>query len=301
MSAAGATYTGSIIVPAHNEEQRGFRALDVLAGCAARLGVLVVVICNGCTDRTAELARTREGLRVVELAEAGKVGALNAGDRAAGDVFPRLYVDADLDLDVEGIASLLAALSAPGTMLVAPAYRFLVDGSPWLVRTYYGAMEEIPFLVRMHEGHFEGRGVYGVTAEARTRFGEFPPVLADDAFVDRMFDVSEKLAVTDATSGVPVPTSTGAFWRSRMRTTEGSRELARWLATEHPDRLVIPGEQPDPSSSFVRRATHHLRRGGLVASWRLGTLVRLSVYLGVEACTRLRVAVARTGRRSSWR
>ena len=55
------------------------------------------VVANACTDRTAEIAR-EAGVRVVEISTPGKANALRLGD-AECVTFPRIYVDADIELE----------------------------------------------------------------------------------------------------------------------------------------------------------------------------------------------------------
>ena len=56
----------SVIVPAHNEEKYVVRCINSVKQAASRVkcGVEIIVVCNRCTDRTAELAEAR-GARVV--------------------------------------------------------------------------------------------------------------------------------------------------------------------------------------------------------------------------------------------
>ena len=56
----------SVIVPAHNEEKYVGRCIESVKQAAARVkcGVEVIVVCNRCTDRTAEIALAG-GARVV--------------------------------------------------------------------------------------------------------------------------------------------------------------------------------------------------------------------------------------------
>jgi glycosyltransferase involved in cell wall biosynthesis len=72
----------SIIVPAHNESSVIARALAAWIGDSRSDGMDVVVVCNGCTDNTAEIAR-RFGptARVIESEVARKTHALNLGDQ----------------------------------------------------------------------------------------------------------------------------------------------------------------------------------------------------------------------------
>ncbi len=84
----------AIIIPAFNEEQR---ILNVLyAAKASKLKSEIIVVDDGSSDHTAEIARSVEGVRVLKLkGNRGKGGALVAGVQAtkAGIV---AFVDADL-------------------------------------------------------------------------------------------------------------------------------------------------------------------------------------------------------------
>ena len=105
----------SVVIAAHNEESVIGRCLDALLDQQASTPFQIVVSANGCTDRTAEVAASR-GVSVVDRPEAGKPGALNAGDRLAGG-FPRCYLDADIVVPTGGIAALAAALETSSELL----------------------------------------------------------------------------------------------------------------------------------------------------------------------------------------
>lgn len=82
-----------VIIPAYNEEETVGSVIDVVKN----MPVIdeVVVISDGSTDATAEVAR-RRGAHVVELRDnVGKGGAMKAGiDRADADIY--IFLDADL-------------------------------------------------------------------------------------------------------------------------------------------------------------------------------------------------------------
>jgi len=79
----------SVVVPVHNEGPRLARNLQrMLAGDAGRR-IDLVVVANGCTDDSADIARAASPrVRVIEIPEASKIAALNAGD-AVAEVYPR--------------------------------------------------------------------------------------------------------------------------------------------------------------------------------------------------------------------
>jgi len=91
---AGPQQTISIVIPAYEE---GPRIAGVLAPLATTRWITErIVIDDGSTDDTAEVAMSYAGVDVVRLPEnRGKGAALQAGlDRAAGDVV--VFLDADL-------------------------------------------------------------------------------------------------------------------------------------------------------------------------------------------------------------
>lgn len=84
----------AIIIPAKDEELRIARVL--VAASESKLAGEVIVVSDGSTDRTADIARKFKQVRVVELKEnLGKGGAMLAGVRATeADIV--CFVDADL-------------------------------------------------------------------------------------------------------------------------------------------------------------------------------------------------------------
>jgi len=87
----------AIIIPAKDEEGRIQNVLR--AAVASKLATEVIVVSDGSVDRTAEVARRFEGVRVVELPwNHGKGGAMAAGVNAT-----RAQVVAFIDADLSGL------------------------------------------------------------------------------------------------------------------------------------------------------------------------------------------------------
>jgi glycosyltransferase involved in cell wall biosynthesis len=210
---------GSVIVPAHNEERVIGRCLDsLLLGFDA--GELeIVVVCNGCQDRTAEVARAFGPLlEVIELETASKTAALRAGD-AAVRAFPRLYLDADVTLSAGAARRLLRAL-ALGAIAARPPICYDTDQSSAFVRSYYRARSRMPAVL----GSLWGAGVYGLSAAGRARFGEFPDVTADDLWLDWQFAPEEIQVIDSDPVVVTVPRNAGGLMRILRRTYRGKAQ-----------------------------------------------------------------------------
>ncbi|MGO4191596.1 glycosyltransferase [Arthrobacter sp. YAF17] len=193
---------GSVIIPAHNEAAVIARTLAPLAPLAAAQQLEVIVACNGCTDRTAVIARGFDGVTVLELEQSSKASALNAGDAAASQ-WPRLYLDADVQISPDAVRAVFAALSSGPVLAARPAARFDLQDAHPLIRSYYRTKLRLPSA----RAGLWGAGVYGLSREGRQRFRQFPGLTGDDLFVDRLFEPAEK-AVLDVEPVVVRPPRT---------------------------------------------------------------------------------------------
>jgi hypothetical protein len=217
----------SVVIPAHDEE----RVLPRLLARLADDRLEVIVVANGCRDATADVARAA-GARVVELGEGSKVAALNAGD-AAATVFPRAYVDADVEVDAAALLAVADRLRRGPELVASPGLRLDLSDATWPVRAYYAVWELSSFRRR---GHI-GSGIYALSAEGRGRFGEFPTVIGDDRYVQGRFTPAERATVGEAEFVVRPPRTIGALLARGARIAAGNRELQRvGLAGHAPTR-----------------------------------------------------------------
>ncbi|WP_411701299.1 glycosyltransferase family 2 protein [Conyzicola sp.] len=198
--AAAGRSTGAVIVPAHNEAAVIPRTLRVLAPLAAEGRVEVIVVCNGCSDATAEIARGFEGVRVVETPIPSKTTALNLGDLAAGS-WPRLYLDADVEIHPGAIAAVFAALDSDVVLAARPAFRYVTAGASPLVRAYYRARDRLPSAHRS----LWGAGAYALNEKGHARIGRFADKTADDLIVNAAFASHEKAVVATEPIRVHTP------------------------------------------------------------------------------------------------
>lgn len=221
-ASVGRPVLASIIIPAHNEEAVIGRSLTALLEGARPGEFDVLVVCNGCTDRTAQIARGfGESVRVLETEVGSKTHALNLGD-AATDLFPRIYMDADVLLPAAGVRALLAALQRPGVLAAAPRAKLAFPpGSGWAVRAFHAFWMALPYI---QEGMVTA-GVYAVSAEGRERFGRFPDIIADDGFFRMHFSADERVEAADAVSTVWTPGNLRDLVRTRTRSRLGLYQL----------------------------------------------------------------------------
>jgi glycosyltransferase involved in cell wall biosynthesis len=210
---------GSVVIPAHNESGVIRRCLDALFAGFEPGELDVVVVCNGCSDDTATVARsTGYPARVLELVMSSKPAALRAGDDAA-DALPRLYLDADVVLGGSSARRVLDRL-ADGAIAARPPIRYDSSHASAPVRSYYRARSRLPAVL----GSLWGAGVYGLSAAGRSRFEEFPDVVADDLWLNRQFDHNEVEIVDCEPVVVAVPRGARDLIRVLRRTYRGKTE-----------------------------------------------------------------------------
>jgi glycosyltransferase involved in cell wall biosynthesis len=212
----------SILIPAHDEERvLAVTLAAVLDGLDA--GVTVLVACNGCKDRTADVARRfAPRVEVLEIATASKVAALNAAEAQAPS-FPRIYLDADIPIRGAHLMRIVAALAEPGALAAEPRATFDLAGASLSVRAWYAVWRGL------HGGEpgDVGGGLYALSAAGRSRFGTFPDVIADDGYVRAHFAPDEIRLVEGAESLVRAPRNLSSLVRVKARSKLGALELAR--------------------------------------------------------------------------
>src|SRR5919106_1302217 len=199
---------GSVLIPAHNEAAVIGRCLERLFDGIDAADLEVAVVCNGCHDDTAAVARASgHPIEVIELDEASKPAALRAGDRLLR-IFPRLYLDADVVLPGPAARRVLEHLARDGSVAARPPFR------------YYRARSRMPTVMRS----IWGAGVYGLSAAGRARFGDYPDVIAEDLFVHQCFDPDEIDIVGDEPVLVVAPARYRDLLKVRGRAYRGAAE-----------------------------------------------------------------------------
>lgn len=239
----------SIILPAHQEAGHIGACLDSLlaqdlpADCAVEL----IVVPNGCTDATAQIAAGRVpafrmagwDMQVVTTEQGGKAHALNIGDAAAsGDL--RAYLDADILLGAGMIAGLVRALNGPGARY-AGARLVVAPAKSRISRLYARFWQRLPFVANA----VTGAGLFAVNAEGRSRWGSFPQLISDDGFVRLNFAPIERLRV-ETDYFWPITEGFGPLVRVRRRQDAGMAEIARDYPAligngtgDRPDRKIL--------------------------------------------------------------
>lgn len=258
----------SVVIPAHNEEAVIGRCLDTLLAGTEPDELDIVVVANACTDATAVAAK-RAGVRVLETPIGGKPHAIRLGDEACV-TFPRVYLDADVELSVASVRALVAALERPGVLAAAPVPEWDLRGAGRVARRVHRVHDALMAPSRA----LAGVGVYVLGERGHERAFPLPDLISDDGWVHRSFTAGERAAVPEARSVVRPARTVRAHLRRRVRVRLGNRELAT---------LGKPA------------AEGQLRLGSLAALVRRGTVGPLDAacYLGVLVADRF---LARTRR-----
>jgi glycosyltransferase involved in cell wall biosynthesis len=211
----------TVVIAAHNEAAVIGGCLDALLADARPGEFEVIVSANGCTDATAEVARSRPGVRVVESAQPGKTGALNRAEAIATS-YPRVYLDADIPATTDTIRALCDAFDRNPRRLVATPSRHLeVTGRPLPVRAYFAIQQHLPVF---EEGLF-GRGLIAISQAGRQRFEHFPEIVADDLFLDSLFTSDERVRLTSVATTVATPLRTRDLVSRLVRVRRGNAAL----------------------------------------------------------------------------
>ncbi|MDE4096164.1 glycosyltransferase family 2 protein [Phaeobacter gallaeciensis] len=216
----------SVLIPAHNEAAYIRPCLEALFAADPLPGLAeVLVLANGCTDDTAEIARSVTlpqgwSRKVIDLPQGGKLAALNAGDaRAKGAVL--VYLDADVTVTPPLLAQLAGVLTperplyASGSPRVAPARSSLT-------RAYGRFWSRLPFVTDGAPGF----GLFAMTRTGRERWQDWPDIISDDTFARLSFAPAERIRVP-ARYDWPMVEGFANLVRVRRRQNLGVEEIAK--------------------------------------------------------------------------
>jgi len=269
----------SVIIPAHNEGKVIRRCLESMTAGAKPDELEILVICNGCSDDTAEIARTfGESVRVLETEIPSKNNALNLGDEAANH-FPRFFVDADIILPLASMRRVADELGGERVMGAAPRMRVDLEDRGWLIRAFYEIWMRTPYV----NENMLGCGVYAISEAGRKRFDRFPDIIADDCFIRLLFKDDEKISVEDAWFLMTPPETLHGLIHINVRRTVGLSEMGE----RHPETTATERQR---------------QRSALVALWKKPRLwPAMVVYVYAKIATNLAYArKTRQGRATEW-
>ena len=210
----------SIVIPAHNEAGVISDCMALLVQPCESMSVEIIVVCNGCSDNTADIVRSFDQVICIETDIAYKTHALNLGDEAAS-YFPRFYLDADIRLNLEAIETIVSTMKENQALAAIPQGQMDFTESSWAVKSYYDIWLNLPY----NRAGMMGAGVYVVSEEGRKRFDKFPHIHSDGLFIRSLFSEVELIGVRHAVSIVSAPTRSIGLIKIMTRSRMGVQEF----------------------------------------------------------------------------
>jgi N-acetylglucosaminyl-diphospho-decaprenol L-rhamnosyltransferase len=113
----------AVVVVAYNSDHVMAGLLDSLPAGLDGLRAQVIVVDNGSTDGSLDRLRNRSDCQVIASTNTGYSGGINVGVGQAEAGVPILILNPDVRLRPGSVGRMLAALSVPGTGIVAPQVR----------------------------------------------------------------------------------------------------------------------------------------------------------------------------------
>lgn len=271
----------SIIIPACNEEQIIARCIKPLLQGIQENELEVIVVCNGCTDKTAEIvASLNHKIKIIETETPSKAYALNLGDQMAS-AFPRFYLDADIVLPIKSVRMVSEVLSAGKALVAAPKIKINCKDSSWAVRSYFDFWQQLPY---PNEG-MVGCGVYALSREGRKRFEKFPDITSDDEYVRSLFTAEERCSVS------------GCYFEKKV-----SRDIANLLKIRQRNRIgLFRLWKKFPRAKKIKKRTQGYQHTALCIIKNYQIWYALPIYLYVSLLARIRARkYFKTNRKIEW-
>lgn len=270
----------SVVIPAYNEAAVIERCLRSMLTGADPGEIDIVVVANGCKDDTAARARAfGPAVTVVETPIGNKIGALNLGD-ANARYFPRMYIDADIQVGIEALRAVAALLTDDSpVVLAAPQAAFAYEGRPQLVRSFYKVWTSLPYFTE----NLIGAGFYAFSRRGRERFDKFPDIIGDDAYARVIAGPEERRSLKEFTFTISPPRNLRMVAKIFTRVRAGNYELREKF--------------PELQTNETTNAQRSLR----IIAGRPDLWVHAPVYLGVMGYAKLRAHLKlRLGHEKKW-
>jgi len=187
----------SIIIPAHNE-------VSVLSATLVHMfldkkltNCEVIVVCNGCSDNTVEVAEgyvnacqsylkgNSVDFSIIDTEIASKTNAINLGVSRA-KYKQVVLLDADILVNGSDIMGLVGLLSERDVCAAAPKLNFVYKKSSWLVRRYFDLVKHSSYNQKHRLSN-----VIALSEKGIKKIGVLPEIIADDEYIRRQFFKTE--------------------------------------------------------------------------------------------------------------
>lgn len=258
------SFRATVLIPAHNEAAVIARTLAPLAGVSA---LKIVVIANACTDVTAAVAQAAcPTALVLETPVAGKTHALNLGYAETAGL-PVICLDADLEVTVDALMALLAAVEAGAGAAVGQMQVDATMASP-MVQAFQRAWALNPYFAKGKFG-----GLFALSAPVARQLFPLPTLTGDDEYIRRSLPAAEVAFVPACVFTAQSPRDLASLVAIRRRALRGARQVAA---------LGLPNP--------IRSSARAMLVASLPAPRRL---MDLAVFVGVSAAARLSLAMER--------
>ncbi len=213
----------TVIVPAHNEASV---IEDCLNSIIDQAGVdHIIVPCNGCTDNTVDIVKTKFlNIVCLNIEKPSKTNALNIAEEKARELgisYPIFYIDADTQLSENAIQHISEIMDSGEVLLAAPTPKINTEKSSFLVKTYYKVWTNLPYI---KEGVIATCS-FIVSEKGRQRFDKFADVIGDDGYIRCHFKNKEIANIKGAEIYITAPKDIFSLIKIKTRARLGNMEL----------------------------------------------------------------------------
>lgn len=212
----------TIIIAAYNEASVIRETLQQLHRAHAPSSYQILVICNGCTDDTEKIIHDEfQNVLCHSLKKSSKALAIRHAE-SLNPGFPRLYLDADINLSAADADRFISkARDHELEALLIPSSKVTTTQCSTMVKAFYRAWYNTPHVQTF--GY--GAGAYLINQAGRDRFGLWPELVADDAFIRSQFRTEETHLIQSIKVGVKAPKTLWSLIKVKARSKFGNLEL----------------------------------------------------------------------------